>query len=329
MMTKLLAVIRQSRVGTMPRCPDNQRAQIILSHRLVALSLVLIAASFSWAAGPLGASPVTASAPGAAATSEARSIPVQKLDLSSPRSGAKSGVQIRPVLSGAIKDVTVELVSIVGPGRHIEPSNSESAVVWLILAGKGSLQSKDKKYEIDGETIARAPNGWQFQFDVPQGETLYALRVRRPLTAGDKAELKKFPANNAAPHVKKFSECPAYHEAIKSPKTTSRTLLPENYVPRMAMGTVETTGPDKVGAHRHPMLEQLFLGLKDNDITVIADDTKANLTPFSILHIPLGSNHGAEVAAGKKLYYVWMDFFGAKEGQEWLKMHTPVENEKK
>jgi hypothetical protein len=73
------------------------------------------------------------------------------------------------------------------------------------------------------------------------------------------------------------------------------------------------------------MLEQLFLGLKDNDITVSADEAKANLKAFSILHIPLGSNHGAEVATGKKLYYVWMDFFISKQGQEWLKMHKPVE----
>lgn len=282
---------------------------------IAALTLSLATAALLWAAP-------------AAAPAAARTIPIRKLDLSTPRPGAKSGVQIQPVLPGAIKEVTVDLVSISGPGRHIEPSNSEREVVWLILAGKGTLLTKDKTYAIEGETIARAPNGWACQIDVPRGETLHALRVRRQLTVDDKAELKKYPENNAAPHVKMFSECPAYSEAIKSPKTVSRTLLPENYVPRMAVGTVETTGPDKVGAHRHPMLEQLFLGLKDNDITVIADDAKANLRAFSILHIPLGSDHGAEVAAGKKLYYVWMDFFAAKEGQEYLKMHKPLEQKK-
>jgi aromatic ring-cleaving dioxygenase len=282
---------------------------------IAALTLSLATAALLWAAP-------------AAAPAAARTIPIRMLDLSTPHPGAKSGVQIQPVLPGAIKEVTVDLVSISGPGRHIEPSNSEREVVWLILAGKGTLLTKDKTYAIEGETIARAPNGWACQVDVPRGETLHALRVRRQLTVDDKAELKKYPENNAGPHVKRFSECPAYSEAIKSPKTVSRTLLPENYVPRMAVGTVETTGPDKVGAHRHPMLEQLFLGLKDNDITVIADDAKANLRPFSILHIPLGSDHGAEVAAGKKLYYVWMDFFAAKEGQEYLKMHKPLEQKK-
>lgn len=48
-----------------------------------------------------------------------------------------------------------------------------------------------------------------------------------------------------------------------------------------------------------------------------------------MLHIPLGSNHGAKVEAGKKRHYVWMDFFMAKEGQEWLKMHKPVDESKR
>ncbi len=254
-------------------------------------------------------------------TAAAQTIPTSHLDLS-----AHPGT--KPVLPDTIKGLTVDLVTVVGPGRHIEPPDQSREVVWLILAGKGTLRANDKVYQIEAETIAHAPNGWPCRFDVPGGQVLHALRLRTQLTAEDKAELKKYHANNAAPHVKKFRECPAYREAIKSPKTVSRTLLPENIVPRMAIGTVETTGPDKVGAHRHPMLEQLFLGLKDNNITVIADGAKANLTPFSILHIPLGSNHGAEVAAGNKLYYVWMDFFAAKEGQEYLKMHQPLDQEK-
>jgi quercetin dioxygenase-like cupin family protein len=261
----------------------------------------------------------------ALASNAARKIPMQKLDLLPPRSAGKDGVRVRRVLPGEVKEVTIDLVSILGPGRHTEPSNSDREVVWLILAGKGTLQTNDRTYGIEGETIARAPNGWPWQIEVPRGEVLHALRVRRQLTEDDKAELKKYPGNNAVPYVKKFGDCPAYREAIKSPKTVSRALLPENYVPRMAVGTVETTGPDTVGLHRHPMLEQLFLGLKDNDITVSADEAKANLKAFSILHIPLGSNHGAEVATGKKLYYVWMDFFISKQGQEWLKMHKPVE----
>jgi quercetin dioxygenase-like cupin family protein len=107
--------------------------------------------------------------------------------------------------------------------------------------------------------------------------------------------------------VRKFAECPTYGEAIKSAKTTSRTLLPKDVVPRMSIGTVETIGPDKVAPHAHPMLEQFFLGLEGNDIVVHADGAQTALGANTLLHIPLGSSHGAEVAEGKKLHYVWMD----------------------
>lgn len=286
-----------------------------LTRRIAAIAFTVAVATAAWAAE--------------SAPSGAQKIPLEKLNLSAAQAGGKAGVQIRPVLKGEIKELSVDLISIAGPGQHIEPASPERAVVWLIVAGRGTLQTRSERYQVEGETIARAPQGWAWQLTAAPGEVLHVLRVSRDLNADDLAELKKFPQNNAAPHVKKFSDCPAYGEAIKSAKTVSRTLLPENFVPRMAMGTVETTGPDKVGAHRHPMLEQLFLGLNGTDITVIADDARTNLTGFSILHIPLGSNHGAEVAAGKKLHYVWMDFFMSKSGQEWLKMHTPLDPPKK
>jgi hypothetical protein len=30
------------------------------------------------------------------------------------------------------------------------------------------------------------------------------------------------------------------------------------------------------------------------------------------------------VEENKKMYYMWMDFFLTREGQEWLKTHKPV-----
>ncbi|MEI6077747.1 MAG: hypothetical protein WCS94_19350 [Verrucomicrobiota bacterium] len=249
--------------------------------------------------------------------------------MSPPNPAVAGRVEMCEVLSGEIKDVILHLVSIHGAGRHIDPSDRDHEIIWLFLKGRGTIRTQDATVEVDGKTIARAPLGWAWQFEVPPGEILHGLRIRTKLSADDRLELNKFPQNNSASLVKKFSDCPAYREAIKSPKTTSRTLLAENFVPRVALGTVETTGPDAVAAHRHPMLEQLFLGLQDNDITVTADATTARLTSFDILHIPLGSNHGAQVAEGRKLHYIWMDFFMTKGGQEWLKMHKPVVEEKK
>jgi hypothetical protein len=258
----------------------------------------------------------------ASLTVQAQTTPLKQFSLPSL---LRSGVSIQELLPAAIPEVTTDCVSMAGPARHTEPASTNQEVVWLFLHGSATLRTKDNTYQLRDETIARAPLGWSWDVEVSQGESLLAVRIRKQLSASDKAEYGKYPQNNAGSYVKKFSECTPYKEAIKSPKTVSRTLLPENVVPRMAAGTVETTGPDRVAPHKHPMLEQLFLGLQGNDCIVTADEARVSFPPLSILHIPLGSNHGAEVAEGKRLYYVWLDFFGNKEGQEWLKMHTPVD----
>jgi mannose-6-phosphate isomerase-like protein (cupin superfamily) len=230
------------------------------------------------------------------------------------------------VMQGTIQDVQTEYVSFVGPCRYKEQDHTEKEVVWLFLGGSGLLETKDRIFNVKDETIAFAPEGWLWEINVNKDEYLLALRITKKNSAEDNDDLKSalFVSNNAAPYVKKFEECIPYNEAIKSNKTISRTLLPEYFVPRMAIGTVETKGPDRVARHKHPMLEQLFIGLKDNNSIVILDDAEIYFPPLSILHIPPYSMHGTQVTDGNKLYYVWMDFFTSREGQQWLKNHKSV-----
>lgn len=253
----------------------------------------------------------------------ASSIPLVTCDIAN---GAAGTVAIQSALPGEIPGVKTDFVLITGPMRKIEVGNRDREIVWLFIDGRGTVQTKDQTFAIDQESIARVPAGWEWTIAVPGGSELLGLRIEKSLSDEDRAELGQpaFLANNVEPYVKTFAECTPYSEAIKSAKTISRTLLPENVVPRMAIGTVETAGPDQVGRHKHPMLEQLFLGLMENDSTVTADDASTLFPAYSLLHIPLGSMHGTQVSAGKKLYYVWMDFFTTKEGQSWLKMHKPI-----
>jgi len=143
-------------------------------------------------------------------------------------------------------------------------------------------------------------------------------------------DLNNFPKENKYKlFFTRFEDCEPYTEKIKSPNTISRTVLHADIVPRVSLGTVEAMGPDKVGAHKHPMLERFFLGLSNNDITVYADDTFTEFKEYStLLHIPLGSNHSVTVDENKKMNYMWMDFFLTKEGQVWLKTHQPISTDK-
>lgn len=256
------------------------------------------------------------------ASARAADIPLEKLETPAAAAGV---VASHPVLAREVPGVTTDWLTIAGPARHLEAGTEAQEIVWLVLGGRGVLRTGGKEFPIAEESIARAPVGWAWEIEAPAGETLLCLRIRKEISDEDRQEYPKFPENNREAWVRKFSECTPYGEAIKSAQTVSRTLLPKDFVPRMSVGTVETLGPDRVGRHQHAMLEQLFVGLRDNDCFVSADDARVAFPPLSILHIPLGSMHGAEVEAGRKLYYVWMDFFTTKAGEEWLKMHKPVQ----
>ncbi len=234
------------------------------------------------------------------------------------------------LLNGELPDLQITHNAMVGPALRKLVFSGQNADLFIFIKGNGQLKADSLTVEVCPESIAIPVASDSFSLEIPDGEILHFVRLSKQLTPGDQEDLKKFNLdNNYQVFFKKFSECEPYTEKIKSPNTVSRTVLPADIVPRVSLGTVEAPGPDQVGAHQHPMLEQLFLGLAGNDITVHADDKSVVLKEYSIVHIPLGSSHWAEVAENKKMYYMWMDFFLTKEGQEWLKTHKPVSPEKK
>jgi quercetin dioxygenase-like cupin family protein len=127
--------------------------------------------------------------------------------------------------------------------------------------------------------------------------------------------------------IRSFKDCPVYTEDIKSSKSINRMILPEGKVPRFCMGSVETEGPDSVAPHEHPMLDQLFFGLKGCRCTCTADGESQLLTENMLLHIPLGSKHSVSVADGEKLAYIWFDFFLTIEGQKYMDEQHRLEEE--
>jgi hypothetical protein len=228
------------------------------------------------------------------------------------------------VLPGEVPGIGTTSISLAPGIAYCESGSRSEDRVYLILAGGGEIIAGGVEYRVGRETIAHFPLGWELEIKGGGPGGMGILVVRQTLTGEDRAELIACDPVSRAAYLKAFDECAPYGEAIKSARTVSRTLLPSDIVPRMAIGTVEATGPDRVAPHRHPMLEQYFLGLEHNAITVIADDARIPLGSHELLHIPLGSNHGAEVAEGCRMRYVWMDFFHDRAGQDWLKQHIPL-----
>ena len=243
---------------------------------------------------------------------------------------AGQNVFTEELLQGEIAETKIEHIAYSGPTIQTIQLSDGNVNMFIFMKGNGTLKADTNSYNLVPESIAIPMAFKSVSIEVQEGEELHFLQFTKKLSEQDIEDLKGFPAENKyAMYFTKFSDCEPYTEKIKSPNTISRTVLPADIIPRVSLGTVEAPGPDEVGAHEHAMLDQLFLGLTDNDVVVHADDKSAEFKAYSLLHIPIGSSHWVTVGENKKMYYLWMDFFLTKEGQEWLKTHKPVSTSKK
>ncbi len=255
-----------------------------------------------------------------AACTKKQGIPIESLSMELESNQQERNLNI---LENEIDGVTTKHLTLSNKTNKRVELEKGYKTIYLFISGYGKLSSGDSIYDIVPETIMLPNNVKNISFEPLENETLHYLKVSVFQTELDIEDIKTFPKENVnTMYFKKFTDCESYTEPIKSPQTTSRTILPNKIIPRVAMGTVKTIGPDKVGAHEHGMLEQLFLGLKGNQTIVYADEAQIDFPEYSLLHIPRGSSHSVSVNKNNEMYYVWMDFFVDKDGEEWLKTHN-------
>ena len=194
------------------------------------------------------------------------------------------------------------------------PEENEQRIL-LFTDGTGSILQDDANFAIDELSLFVPDNHREFIISSGKKNLSY-LEIKLHLTAEDLLWLDE--REDKFPCFVRYAGCRQYDEPIKSGKTVSRIILSEDIVPRLCIGSVQTSGPDEVGAHTHPMLEQLFFGLPGNDVVVMADSAEARFQENDLLHIPLGSSHGVKVGHGKSLHYIWIDFFHSIKDMEYI-----------
>ena len=211
---------------------------------------------------------------------------------------------------------------LIAPGGHLTlaaPSSPSCARILFVLSGSGRVSTGGCDAAVSSECAVIVPRlGDAAALTASEAEPLGALELTWELSD---AECDAMRATGRTPFTQHYADAPTYREAIKSPRTVSRTLVPAGVVPRFAAGSVYTTGPDVVAKHAHPMLEQLFIGLPASRQRVEADEDAHELVGNEVLHIPLGSMHGATVADGDVLSYIWVDMFRDAAGMAWLDNH--------
>ncbi len=221
----------------------------------------------------------------------------------------------KPILPDEINGVNIFYFSVTPDNTYHHINKKKTLNVFLFFNGSGTIKEGSKTFNVN-EISLFVPYGSQDVYLSAVNDVLEVLEIELELLPEDIAGLQKNISN--FPFFISYSQCRQYKEAIKSAKTINRMLLPENIIPRFCMGSVKTSGPDKIDEHEHPMLEQLFFGLANNHCIVKADNKEAEFLEKILLHIPLGSKHSVEVQEGKTLHYIWMDYFKSQKDMEYI-----------
>ncbi|MEI3000627.1 MAG: hypothetical protein V8T86_06960 [Victivallis sp.] len=66
------------------------------------------------------------------------------------------------------------------------------------------------------------------------------------------------------------------------------------------------------------MLNDFFFFFRKTDVDVLIDDLGVPMKGDTLLHIPLGSDHGVEVQKPGQGLYIWIDFFLGQAGLDRL-----------
>ena len=178
--------------------------------------------------------------------------------------------------------------------------------ILILVSGTATFIMEDSQYQFS--TRACFVPGIDQNLDA-KGETdVQILEIFWEMTEEDAEELKTFPWP-VFPKMQIYRDSMQYHDGAKSWKTINRIFLEQLNVPRFAMGSVESYGPDAVQQHPHPLIDQFFYSFPENNMDVLINEDKVHMDGNVLLHIPVGSNHGVDVPENGRMHYLWIDFY--------------------
>lgn len=177
--------------------------------------------------------------------------------------------------------------------------------ILFLISGEAEFITGGSSYCYD-ERVAFVPSRYE-TVEIKGKTDIGVLEIRWSLREGDEALEAEY--KTEFPVVQLYRTSRQYVDPNKSPKTISRAIIWQRIIPRFCLGSVEAYGVDSIRAHDHPMLDQYFFSLPENEMDVIIDDIPVPMGGSQLMYIPLGAKHGIDVKEGQHCHYMWIDFY--------------------
>lgn len=231
----------------------------------------------------------------------------------------------KKLFDGEIKGTRVFHMSLKKGETFVSQGETHYLKVFFLVEGAVTFSSENTEHTFDERACYVPRPGLDARLVCLEDAALMELHWY--LTEEDLAFVDA--SSTAYPFVQKYLECSQYHEDVKSDKSISRSIVEHHEMPRFAMGSNQSYGPDQVGIHAHPLLDQYFFSFPENKVDLLIDGERVPFGGNAMIHIPLGSHHGVDIPADGQMHYIWIDFLIDPAAVAFLDtIHRPTEEMK-
>lgn len=228
----------------------------------------------------------------------------------------EDGLSRQRVLSETAPEVTLEVCCLL-PGQSWQPvlySKNDKIQIFVFTTEGGIVHAGNQFFAIDDQSVF-IPNFDQDKLVIKAGEKeLKFLHIVGPMIDVDRRQM--FHCQYVLPRFVRFSDTILYTERFtqeSGSKIWQHSVIAGRHLGRYTMGWVIGPGPDFVGTHVHPKIDQWYFMLEGSDFNYTAGDEKIHVLEGDISYTPHGTPHGSECGADGFINYLWFELNRAWE----------------
>ena len=228
----------------------------------------------------------------------------------------EKGLSRQRVLAETAPEISLEVCSLL-PGETWFPeiySKYEKMQIFVFTTTGGMIHVGNQFFAIDDQSVF-IPDFDQDKIEIRAGEDeLCFLHIQGPMIDVDRRQMLH--CQYVLPRFVRFSDSILYTERFtqeSGSRIWQHSVIAGRHLGRYTMGWVIGPGPDFVGTHVHPKIDQWYFMLGGSDFTYTAGDNKIHVVEGDISYTPHGTPHGSECGSDGYINYLWFELNRAWE----------------
>ena len=202
-----------------------------------------------------------------------------------------------------------------GVEKELEVYGEDEKMQLIFFTSKsGIIKSGNKIFHIDDQAVFIPDFDREKVVLLADDREIQFIRITGPMTEIDHRQMKN--CQYVLPRFVRLRESIEYTERFtqeSGSKVVSHSIVAGRHLGRYTMGWNIGAGPDFIGQHTHPTLEQWYFMIDGSDFTYVAGGEKIPVHEGDVSFTPHGTSHGSECEEDGYINYVWFELNRAWE----------------